>query len=254
MTNQERKPFVVANWKLNNTIADSLKFITTLSHEVKALGNVEVAIAPPFTSLYSTGVALTETDFKLAAQNMYFEDMGAFTGETSPLFLKDVGCSYVLIGHSERRDIFKETDEVIAKKIASAIKNDLKPILCVGEHLEERESGQTWEFIESQLKTDLAKLSSTELANLTIAYEPIWAIGTGKTATPNQAEEVHFAIRNFLSKEFDGALAEKTRILYGGSVKAANAREIMSQANIDGVLVGGASLDPVEFGKIIHSA
>lgn len=238
---------------MNFTIEESLKFVTVLTHELKAMGEVEIVIAPPFTALYSTGVALSETPFKLAAQNMFWEESGAFTGEVSGIFIRDVGCEYVIIGHSERRHIFGEKDDMIAKKVQAALRHELVPILCIGETLSEREAGDTWKICEHQLKSALTPIHLKDIENFVIAYEPVWAIGTGKQATPDQAEEVHSMIRNWLSKTFDGATAQRVRILYGGSVKAKTSRDILSRANIDGVLVGGASLDPVEFADIIRN-
>ena len=250
----ERKPFIVANWKLNFTAPEALKFFAAFTHELKAVGEVEIALAPPFTALYSLGVALQETSFKLAAQNMFWEESGAYTGEISGTFLKDVGCEYVIIGHSERRQYFGETDETVAKKIHAALRNELTPIMCIGEVLADREANRTWEICERQLKNGLSSIFLKDVERFVIAYEPVWAIGTGKTAAPSQAEEVHQMIRHWLSKTYDGATAERTRILYGGSVKAAISRDILSQPNIDGALVGGASLDPLEFANIIRSA
>ncbi len=249
----DRLPLIAANWKMNFTIEESLKFITALTHELKAAGNVEIVIAPPFTALYSTGVALSETPFKLAAQNMFWEESGAFTGEISGAFIKDVGCEYVILGHSERRQIFGESNEMIAKKVQAAIRHNLVPILCIGETLAEREARKTWNICENQLKTALSSIQLKAIENFIIAYEPVWAIGTGRQATPEQAQEIHHMIRNWISKTFDGATAQRLRILYGGSVKAKTSREILSQPDVDGVLVGGASLDPVEFAEIIRS-
>lgn len=248
----DRIPFIVANWKMNFTVPDALRFETALTHELKAAGEVEIAIAPPFTALYSLGVALSETPYKLAAQNIFWEESGAYTGEISGIFLKDVGCEYVIIGHSERRRYFGDTDETVSKRIRAALRDGLVPIMCIGETLPERESGRTWEICERQLKVGLASIFLKDIERFVIAYEPIWAIGTGKTATPAQAEEVHAMIRDWLSKNCDGATAERTRILYGGSVKAKNARDILTQPNVDGGLVGGASLEPVEFANIIR--
>jgi len=250
----DRTPFIVANWKMNFTVPDALKFETVFTHELKAIGDVEIAIAPPFTALYSLGVALSDTQFKLAAQNIFWEESGAFTGEISPTFLKDVGCEYAIIGHSERRQYFGETDETVSKKIRAAIRNEIVPIMCLGETLKEREANKTWEVCERQLKGGLSSIFLKDIDKFVIAYEPIWAIGTGKNATPAQAEEVHQMIREWISKECDGATAERVRILYGGSVKSKTSREILSQPNVDGALVGGASLDPVEFANIIRSA
>lgn len=249
-----RTPFIVANWKMNFTVPDALKFAAVLTHELKAVGEVEIAIAPPFTALYSLGVALSETPFKLAAQNVFWEESGAYTGEVSGSFLKDVGCEYVIIGHSERRQYFGETDETVSKKIRAAFRDELVPIMCIGETLKEREANRTWEVCERQLKSGLSSIFLKDVERFVIAYEPVWAIGTGKNATPAQAEEVHSMIRDFISKTCDGATAERVRILYGGSVKAKTSREILSQPNVDGALVGGASLEPIEFADIIRSA
>lgn len=246
-------PLIIANWKMNFTVADSLKFVTVLTHELKAAGEVEIVIAPPFTSLYSTGVALSETNFKLAAQNIFWEDSGPYTGEIAAPFIKELGCEYVIIGHSERRRIFCETDDNVSKKIVSALRNELSPVMCIGETLEERQAGKTWEVCEHQLKRGLSNIFLKEVHNFVIAYEPVWAIGTGKNATPAEAEEVHQMIRDWISKAYDGVTAERVRILYGGSVKAKTSRDILSQVNVDGALVGGASLDPVEFANIIRS-
>jgi len=250
----KRVPFIAGNWKMNMTVGDSLGFVTALSHELKAVGSTEVVLAPPFTALYSTGVALAETEFKLAAQNAHWEDSGAFTGEISPAFLKDVGCDYVILGHSERRHVFGETDEQINKKIKAVIRYDLIPIFCVGEKLDEREAGKTWEVIERQLKNGLSTVSLPNEAPLVVAYEPVWAIGTGKTATPAQAQEIHSMIRGYIAKTYNAVVADNIRILYGGSVKPSNSREIFSQKDIDGGLIGGASLNPQHFAAIVRSA
>lgn len=250
----KRTPCIAGNWKMNMTVGESLGFVTALKNNLKAVGSTDVIIAPPFTSLYSTGVALSETEFKLAGQNMHWEDSGAFTGEVSAPFLKDVGCSYVIIGHSERRLYFSETDETVNKKIKAAMKHELIPIVCVGERLEEREANKTWEVIERQLDGGLKDIDFSGENMPLIAYEPVWAIGTGKTATPAQAEEVHSMIRNFISQKYGNETAGQVRILYGGSVKPSNSKEIMSQKDVDGVLVGGASLNPEHFAAITRSS
>lgn len=249
-----RIPLVAANWKMNMTVGEALGFVTVFSHELKAVGSTDVAIAPPHTALYSTGVALSETEFKLAAQNMHWEESGAYTGEVAASFLKDVGCEFVIIGHSERRQYFGETNETVNKKVRTAIRHDLIPILCVGERLEEREAGNPWAVIEGQLKGGLFKINLADQPALVIAYEPVWAIGTGKTATPAQAQEIHLMIRNYVSKAFNATVAENLRIIYGGSIKPSNSRELFSQNDIDGGLVGGASLNPQHFAAIVRSA
>jgi len=249
-----RKPFIAANWKMNNTVPDALKFLAAFMADLKAAGDVDVVIAPPFTALYSLGVAMADTEYKLSGQNMYWEESGAYTGEIAPSFLVDVGCTYVIIGHSESRHVFGETNEMVNKKISAALKNKLIPILCVGETLEEREANKTWDVIEKQLKVGLGSVDLAGCEDFVLAYEPVWAIGTGKTATPDQAQEVHGLIRNYISKAYDGTTADRTRIIYGGSVKPSNSRELLSKPDIDGALVGGASLKPDQFAAIARSA
>jgi len=239
---------------MNMSVGEALGFVAALSHELKAVGEKDIIIAPPFTALYSTGVALAETEFQLAGQNMHWEESGAFTGEIAPSFLKDVGCTYVILGHSERRQFFGETDETVNNRLRAAMRHGLIPIVCVGELLEEREANRTWEVLERQLTGAFKGISLNPDELPLIAYEPVWAIGTGKTATPGQAQEVHAMIRDHLTKNFDATIANKIRLLYGGSVKPSNSREIMSQEDIDGVLVGGASLNPEHFAAIARSA
>jgi triosephosphate isomerase len=249
-----RRPLIVGNWKMNNTVAEALKFAATLSVELKATGHIDVVIAPPYTALYSLGVALSDTEFGLGAQNIFWEESGAFTGEISGVFLAEVGCKYVIIGHSERRQFFGETDATVNRRVAAAIKCGLIPIMCVGETLGEREAGKTWDVIERQLVGGLLGIDMRATSDLVIAYEPVWAIGTGKTATPAQAGEVHTQIRSYLSKVYGRTIADRIRILYGGSVKPGNSRELMTQNDIDGALVGGASLDVKQFAEIVRSA
>jgi triosephosphate isomerase len=249
-----RKPLITANWKMNNTVPESLRFVAAFTAELKTAGGVDVAIAPPFTALYSIGVALAETDFRLAAQNIFWEDSGAYTGEVSGVFLKDVGCTYAIVGHSERRQYFGETDETVSRRLAAALRHDMVPILCVGERLEEREAGRTWEIIERQLAGGLTGIDLRNARDFVIAYEPVWAIGTGRNATPEQAEEVHGLVRKYLREKYGEATADRTRILYGGSVKPSNSRELLTKPDIDGALVGGASLDPKHFAAIVRSA
>jgi triosephosphate isomerase len=209
---------------------------------------------PPFVYLQSVAQAIKSSGIAVGAQDVYFEPKGAFTGEISPAMLKDVGCNYVLCGHSERRHVLCESDELVGKKVIAAIGGGLLPILCVGELLEERDGGRTEQVVARHLKTGLAGLSADKMSAVTIAYEPVWAIGTGRTATPQQAQEVHAFIRNLLGEMYDAKLAQETRILYGGSVKADNAKELMAQDDLDGLLVGGASLKADEFVRIIQAA
>lgn len=249
-----RKPVIVANWKMNNTVPEALKFVAALTLDIKAAGNVDVVIAAPFTALYSLGVALTETDFKLAAQNLHWEDSGAFTGEISGAFLKDVGASFVITGHSERRQLFGETDETVNKRNKAALRYGLVPIFCIGETLPQREENRTWKVIEGQLEDGLKGIVAEFIANIVIAYEPVWAIGTGRNATPDQAQEVHGLIRKHINTHYGSTVAEGIRIIYGGSVKPSNSRDIMCKDDVDGALVGGASLDAKQFAAIVRSA
>lgn len=253
-TYRMRKPLVAANWKMNHTVEDALKFVAIFTADAKAIAGVDVVIASPFTDLYPLSEALDDTEYKLAGQNLYWEDTGAFTGEISGVFLKDVGCTYVIIGHSERRQYFGETDATVNKRLLAALKHQITPIMCVGETLEEREANRTWDVVERQLRDGLASINLSTVRDFVIAYEPVWAIGTGRTASPEQAQEVHGLIRTWLAKTYGAAVAEKTRILYGGSMKPSNSRELMTKPDIDGGLVGGASLDPKQFAEIVRSA
>lgn len=249
-----RRKVIAGNWKMNNDISATISLITEIKKGVNDQTKADVIVCPPFTSLETTQTLLKDSQIKYGAQNMYFEESGAFTGEISPLMLKSVGCEYVILGHSERRTIFHETDSIINKKIKTAVKHNLKPIFCIGETLEEREKGITFEVCERQVRQGLDGLSESELSNLIIAYEPVWAIGTGKTATSQQAEEVHLFIRNLVAKLFSKNLADNLVIQYGGSVKPENAKELLSQPDIDGALVGGACLKADSFLKIIEAA
>jgi|SRR3989338_5925312 len=249
-----RKPLIVGNWKMNNSAAESVDLVEKLKKLIKDIAGVEIVVAPPFTALTKVREAIKESNIKLSAQNVFWEDKGAYTGEVSPLMLKDSGCEYVIIGHSERREYFKESDEVINKKIKASLRNKLKAIVCVGESLKEREENKTMQVIESQVKRGLYGLSLNEAKELTIAYEPVWAIGTGRNATPTQANEVHAYIRKLLAQIFNENIALSIKILYGGSVKSSNSAELMSEKEIDGALVGGASLEAESFTEIIRSA
>jgi triosephosphate isomerase len=250
-----RRKVIAGNWKMNNNLTESQNLISKLIEGLsKEKTNCDVIICPPFTSLTLSASLINGTVIKLGAQNMYFEENGAYTGEISASMLLSSGCEYVILGHSERRHIFGETDDLINKKIKKALSSDIKPIFCVGETLDERESGVTNEIIKKQVYEGLNGLSEKDLDTIIIAYEPVWAIGTGKTATPNQAQEVHNFIRNLISIKFSSAAAEKIIIQYGGSVKPDNAKELLSQKDIDGALVGGACLKAESFIGIIQAA
>ncbi len=251
-----RKPFVAGNWKMNTDSHTSVELVERIaSGSMETAGqSVTVAVCPPFVYLQSVAKALSSSGIAVGAQDMYFEPKGAFTGEISVSMLKDVGCLYCLCGHSERRHVIGEMDDLINKKVAAAITSGLLPILCVGELLEEREASQTNEVITRQVKKGLADLSNEKIQAVTIAYEPVWAIGTGLTATPEQAQEVHDFIRKLLGQMYSEEIAEEIRILYGGSVKPDNAAELMNQKDIDGSLVGGASLKADDFLAIIQAA
>ena len=245
-----RTPFICGNWKLHKTVAESLELATAIKNAVGPIRDVEVAVAPVFTSLHAVAKRLEGSSVGLAAQDCFWEDQGAFTGEVSCKLLKDVGCTHVIIGHSERRQHFGETDVAVNRKTKAALRNGLLPIVCIGETEKERDAGETFARVRTQLDGGLDGLSAEEAAQITLAYEPVWAIGTGRTATPQQAEEVHAFIRSNLGEKF-GAVADKMRIQYGGSVKGDNAAALLSQPNIDGALVGGASLKADDFLKIV---
>lgn len=250
-----RTPLIVGNWKMNKTASEAAAFVHELVKRNLTSPGVEIVIAPAFTALDSVRHALgTDTSIGLAGQNLHWEDRGAFTGEVSAPMLKDLGCQYVILGHSERRALFGERDDVIQKKLAAAFRHGLKPILCVGESLDEREAGRTTEIISGQLKGSLAGFDATHLALLTIAYEPVWAIGTGKAASPEQAIPVHQLIRQFLQQAWSSAIAQGTRILYGGSVTPQNVASFLASDEIDGALVGGACLQTESFASIADLA
>jgi len=245
-----RQKIMAGNWKMNKSIEESVK----LASELNSPSNVTVIIAPVFTSLLKVKDVIGDKNIRLAAQNMHFAESGAFTGEISPLMLKEVGCEYVILGHSERRNIFGENDELINQKVKSALSHNLKPILCVGELLNEREKGVTNEIISSQIELGLKNVSEEEMKNVVIAYEPVWAIGTGKVATPEQANEAHNVIRQKVREIFSEEIANNIQILYGGSVKPENVDVLLALENVDGGLVGGASLDAKSFNALIESA
>ncbi len=240
---------IAANWKMNKTVGESLEYINIFKNLVQDIDTVDIMIAPSFTALASLSVLLEKTNISLGAQNMFYIERGAYTGEISPLMLTELNVKYVIIGHSERRHIFGEKDEIINKKILSAVEFGLRPILCVGETLEERELGKTMNVVERQIKLGVAGLEK-EIGLLDIAYEPVWAIGTGVNATVEQAQEVHLFIRNLINDISKGNDTD-TRVLYGGSVNDKNAKDLIKAKNVEGFLVGTASLDPNKFYKII---
>ncbi len=243
------KPLVAANWKMNKTIEEAEDFISSFLPMVRDITVVDILIAPPFISLDIVYRRLKGSLIKLGAQNVFYEDKGAFTGEISPAMLLSAGCTHVIIGHSERRQFFSETDEIVNKKIKNAGKNNLETILCIGESLKEREDNKTFEVLEKQLS---GSLKDVPMQGVDIAYEPIWAIGTGKTATPQQANEAHMFIREWLKKNKENT--DRVRILYGGSVTPENIKILMAEPGINGALVGGASLKPDSFAKIVKGA
>lgn len=246
-----RKPIIAGNWKMHNTVSETLDTLKELLPLTKK-NDIDIIICPSFISLYEASKLLTDTIINLGAQNMHYEDKGAYTGEVSPVFLKEIGIDYIILGHSERRHIFGENNALINKKVKAALKHNLHPILCVGETLEEREKNITFDIIKEQIECSLADLKGENLENLIIAYEPVWAIGTGKTATKEDANEAIGYIRKLLSESFGKETAQNTRILYGGSVKPDNIKELMGMEEIDGALVGGASLKAQDFAKIIN--
>jgi triosephosphate isomerase (TIM) len=249
---ENRKALIAANWKMHKTIAEALEFAQQLQQHLGPCGDREVVLAPPFTALAAVGQALHQQGFVLAGQNCHWEDHGAFTGEVSVGMLRDSGCRYILVGHSERRQLFGETDETVQKKVSAVFRHQLQPILCVGETLAERESNRTFEVVSRQLTRAIGGLSPDEAELLVIAYEPVWAIGTGKTATPAQAQEVHAFLRERCQSLHDKSIANRIRIVYGGSVKPDNVDILMVQSDIDGLLVGGASLEVASFKRIIQ--
>jgi triosephosphate isomerase len=250
----ERKPIIVGNWKMHKTISETRTTLSAVRAGVLDVESVEIGVAPPFTSLAAAAEVLSGSNVMLAAQNMHPEESGAFTGEISPGMLLDAGATHVILGHSERRAIFRETDEFIAAKVSTALSHGLVPILCVGETQEQREADETVSVVTGQLSGALRDLRGAELESLVVAYEPVWAIGTGLTATPGQAQQVHEIIRGFVGDLLGGVVAEGLRIQYGGSVKPDNAAELLAQPDIDGALIGGASLDAVSFAAIVHAA
>jgi triosephosphate isomerase len=246
-----RTPLIAGNWKMYKTGAEAVETAKQLLELVKAVKDTDIMIAPPFTALFQVSEIVSDSPIGLGAQNLYWEDEGAFTGEISPAMLKAAGSQYVILGHSERRQFFGETDATVNRKIRAAITHELIPVFCIGETEKEREDNFTFSVLDKQVSSGLQEFVLEDLEELVVAYEPVWAIGTGKTATSEQAQDVHQFLRSLLEKKFGDAFAQSVRILYGGSVKPNNIAELMAMPDIDGALVGGASLDAETFSKIV---
>ncbi len=248
-----RKKIVAGNWKMNKTVGEAVALVEGLKLELAGVVGVEVVICPPFTALKTVGDLISETQIKLGCQNMSSEDDGAYTGEISHTMLKELHVRYVILGHSERREYYKETDYWVNRKVKKALAKNLRPIVCVGEKLADREAGNTEKVVEEQVRGSLADITAEQFENVVIAYEPVWAIGTGKTATAQQAQDVHAFIRGIIADMVGQQVADGLRIQYGGSMKADNAKELLSQPDIDGGLIGGAALDAVSFAGIVKA-
>ncbi len=254
MQNSLRRYLVAGNWKMNNTSAEAVELFNEINIEIGRITDVAIAVCPPFTALESIARLVEGSNIQLGAQNMHQEISGAFTGEISASMLRGLFCSFVILGHSERRSYFGESDSLISEKVKSALGSNLKPILCVGETLEEREEGKTWKVIERQVNLGLGSIDKDGAERLVVAYEPVWTIGTGRNATPEMAQETHQNIRGVLTGLFSENLANRIRIIYGGSMKPQNASDLLDQPDIDGGLIGGASLDPRAFIRIVEIA
>lgn len=246
-----RRPLMAGNWKMHKNIPEAIAMVKELKPLISDVKDVDVLICPVFTAIYPLANEVKGSNIQIGAQNVYWEPKGAFTGEIAVSMLSDAGCSFVIIGHSERRQYFAETDETVNKRTKSTLNANLIPIVCVGETLQERESDNTFKVIEKQVREGIKNFSKEEAEKIVIAYEPVWAIGTGKTATPQQAQDVHEFIRKIYSEMYGSDIADKVRILYGGSVKPDNVSELMKQKDIDGGLVGGASLEASSFAKLV---
>jgi triosephosphate isomerase len=251
---KERKLIIAGNWKMNKTVAEALALVKGLKRELAGVKEVDMVVCPPFTALGKVSKAILDTNLRLGAQNMSEHNVGAYTGEIAAVMLKEFSVRYVILGHSERRQYQQESDALVAKKALAVHAAALKPIVCIGESLAERESGATEKVLETQVRGSLAGLSPAQMEETIVAYEPVWAIGTGKTATAQQAQDAHAFIRRKLAAMFDEAVARRVRIQYGGSVKPANARELMSLPDVDGALVGGASLEVRSFSDIVKNS
>ena len=246
-----RRKIIAGNWKMNKTVPEAVEFSRELKLKTIAFNKTDIIICPPYPALVPVYEIIKDSKVKLGAQNSHYEEKGAFTAEVSTSMIETTGCSFVIIGHSERRQYFAESNEIINKKLKKVLSTKLLPIFCIGEILEERKSGRTEQVVDTQIREGLNGISSEDMQRITIAYEPVWAIGTGETATPQQAEEVHRYIRELIGKLYNAEIAERIRIQYGGSVKPANAEELLKQENIDGALIGGASLELDTFLEII---
>ncbi|MBI4658434.1 MAG: triose-phosphate isomerase [Verrucomicrobia bacterium] len=251
---KERKLIIAGNWKMNKTVAEALDLVHGLKRELAAIKEVDLVVCPPFTALCEVSRQILDSNIRLGAQNMSEQNGGAYTGEISAVMLKEFSVRYVILGHSERRQHQAETDALISRKALAVHAAALKPIVCIGETLQEREAGKTEEVVGRQLRGSLAGLNKEQMQETILAYEPVWAIGTGRNATPEQAQEVHAFIRRTLTELFDSSVAKRVRIQYGGSVKPSNARDLMSQPDVDGALVGGASLETRSFSDIIKNS
>ncbi|MBI3601388.1 MAG: triose-phosphate isomerase [Candidatus Omnitrophica bacterium] len=249
-----RKIIIAGNWKLNKTSREAMSLVEELKREVLDIDGIDIVVCPPFTALDDVSEVVLDTNIALGAQNLYWQDSGAMTGEVSAPMLKDLGVQYVIIGHSERRQFFGDTNETVNKRIRAALTHALTPIVCIGENLPEREANKTFDVIRHQCEGSLANLTADEMKKIVLAYEPVWAIGTGKTATPQQAQEVHAFIRQLLGKLFNADVAQSVRIQYGGSVTPENIAALIAKPDIDGALVGGASLKAPSFAAIVKSA
>ncbi len=251
---KERKLIIAGNWKMNKTVAEALDLVAGIKREVREVKEVDIVVCPPFTALCEVSKAVLNTNIRLGAQNMSEQNFGAYTGEIGAGMLKEFSVRYVILGHSERRQYQRESDELVSKKALAAHGASLKPIVCVGETLAEREAGKTEKVLQTQVRGSLAGLMPEQMEETVLAYEPVWAIGTGKTATTAQAQDAHVFVRRLLLEMFGETVARKVRIQYGGSVKPSNARELMSQPDVDGALVGGASLEVRSFGDIVKNS
>jgi triosephosphate isomerase len=249
-----RVPLIAGNWKMFKTVQEAVAFVNALKETLRGVSGVDIVVGPPFTALHAAAEAARDTNIGVAAQDLYWEKEGAFTGEISAAMVKEAGAAFAIIGHSERRRLFSETDAGVNRKVLAALGVGLTPIVCIGETLEEREGNQTLAVLDRQVKDGLDRLAGGQVAGMVIAYEPVWAIGTGRNATAAQAGEAHAHIRTRLRQWFGGDAADRCRILYGGSVKPDNIRDLIAEPDVDGALVGGASLDPKSFAAIVTSS